>query len=164
MGYPRAVGSAGSAGEDAVQSQARSSCRNFDSYRQIACGIQEKGHGRDMQQCCAKIKLLRQVYQKAREANPHSGVAPKTCCFCKKLHAILGGNTTATNPWDASGGLEATASGDSPEDKVVDEEVELEEDVGRVTESSGGVAKQGLFLTPEGSSQSQHSGSGVHEG
>ncbi|EMP33927.1 Endoplasmic reticulum resident protein 44 [Chelonia mydas] len=59
--------------EEAVQLQLLSSCRNFDTYRQIASEMPEKGHKRDMRQCCAKIKKLRQAYQKAREANRCSG-------------------------------------------------------------------------------------------
>ncbi|EMP39476.1 Myosin-XVI [Chelonia mydas] len=49
----------------------------------------------------------------------------------------------------------------NPEDEVVDKEVELEVDVGYAMRSSGGMASRDLFLTPEESSQSQHSGSGM---
>ncbi|EMP36602.1 Tyrosine-protein phosphatase non-receptor type 3 [Chelonia mydas] len=59
------------------------------------------------------------------------------------------------------GGLEAVASRVNPKDKVVDEEVKLEEDVGQETGSSGGMASQDLFLTLEWSRQSQPSSSGV---
>ncbi|EMP42440.1 hypothetical protein UY3_00279 [Chelonia mydas] len=53
--------------------------------------------------------------------------------------------------------LEAVASGVNPKAD------ELEEDVGQATGSSGGMVSQDLFLTLEGSSQSQDSGSGVPE-
>ncbi|EMP36761.1 hypothetical protein UY3_06039 [Chelonia mydas] len=116
-----------------------------------------------MQQCPAKIKEQRQVYQKARQANCCSSVAPKTCYFNKELHAILSSDSTSTtkSTADTSWGLEAAASGVNPKDDVVDEEVELEEDVEHMTGSSGGAVSQDLFLTPEGSSQSQHYGYGV---
>ncbi|XP_030405845.1 3-ketoacyl-CoA thiolase, peroxisomal isoform X1 [Gopherus evgoodei] len=113
-----------------------------------------------MQQCCAKTKELRQAHQKAREANSRFSVAPNACHFYKELHPILGGDpptTTTQSPVDTSGGLQAAASGVNPKDEVVDEEVELEEDVGQETGTSSGVASQDLFLTSEGSSQSQHS-------
>ncbi|EMP38459.1 Zinc finger and SCAN domain-containing protein 20 [Chelonia mydas] len=70
-------------GEESVQSQLRSSCRNFDTYRQISQGLCKKGYDRDMLQCRVKIKELRQAYQKAREANCCSDAAPKTCQFYK---------------------------------------------------------------------------------
>ncbi|EMP42186.1 hypothetical protein UY3_00573 [Chelonia mydas] len=136
-------------GEEAVEAQLWFSPRNVDLYEQIARGVDEKRHERDIQRCRAKIKELRQLYQNARVANCRSGVAPKTCCFYKDLHTILGGNPTSTakSPMDTLGGLEATASRVNPEDEVVDEEVELEEDVGQETGLFGGVASQDNFLT-----------------
>ncbi|EMP42441.1 hypothetical protein UY3_00280 [Chelonia mydas] len=58
-----------------------------------------------MHQCHAKIKELRQAYQKEREANCRSGAVPKTCCFYKELDIILGGDPTSTakSPVDALG-------------------------------------------------------------
>ncbi|XP_043364418.1 uncharacterized protein LOC122458830 [Dermochelys coriacea] len=75
----------------------------------ISHGLLEKGYKQDMQQCHAKIKELRQAYQKAREANHHSGPALKTCCFYKELDAILRSNPTctATSPVNTSAALEA---------------------------------------------------------
>uniref|UniRef100_A0A8C3SMP6 Myb/SANT-like DNA-binding domain-containing protein n=1 Tax=Chelydra serpentina TaxID=8475 RepID=A0A8C3SMP6_CHESE len=123
--------------EEAVQLQFRSSRRNFDTNKQIACGLDEKGHDRDTQQCHAKIEELRQVYQKAREANHRSGVASKTWCFYKELHAILGGDPHLHHqePQGYFRETEAVASRVNPKDKVVDEEVKLEEDVGHTTGS-----------------------------
>nr|XP_042697682.1 uncharacterized protein LOC122172315 isoform X4 [Chrysemys picta bellii] len=118
-----------------------------------------------MKQCRAKITELRQVYQKAREANHYSGAMSKTCRFYKELHAIFSYDPTSTTkiPMDTSGGLKATASRVNLKDEVVDNEVELEEDVGQVTGSSGGMASQDLFLTLERSNQSQQSISGMPE-
>ncbi|EMP37368.1 Zinc finger and SCAN domain-containing protein 29 [Chelonia mydas] len=151
--------------EEAVQSQVCSSHRNFDTYGLIASGTEEKGHERDMHQCHAKIKELRQVYQKAREANHCFGAVPKTCHFYKELHVILGGNPTSTtkSTVDTSGGLEGVISGLKPEDEVMEEEVELEDNVEHTTELYGGVVSQDLFLILEGSIQFLHSGSGTHD-
>lgn len=76
----------------------------------------EKGYEGDVEQCCVKIKELKQAFQEAREANCHAGAAPKTCCFCKELDAILGGNPTSTtrSPVDTTARLEAVDSGINP--------------------------------------------------
>ncbi|EMP26502.1 hypothetical protein UY3_16415 [Chelonia mydas] len=97
---------------------------------------------RDTQKCRTKIKELRQVSQKTREVNRHSGAVPKTCHFYKELHAMLGSipTSTAKSPVDTLGGLETTASGINPEDELVDKEAELEKDVGQATGSSSSVA------------------------
>nr|XP_048721116.1 uncharacterized protein LOC125643064 [Caretta caretta] len=58
--------------------------------------MKDRGHNRDPQQCCMKIKELRQAYQKTREANGRSGSEPQTCCFYDELHAILGDAATTT--------------------------------------------------------------------
>ncbi|EMP41444.1 UPF0472 protein C16orf72 [Chelonia mydas] len=127
-------------GEKAVQLQLRSSRRNHDIYGLIASGMQEKGLERDTQQCRAKIKELRQAHQKAREANR-----------CSEPCGYFGGTGYFG------------ASELNPSDEVVDEEVELEDDVKQRAGSSGGAACEDPFSTPEGSSQSQHAGSGMQE-
>ncbi|EMP42267.1 hypothetical protein UY3_00427 [Chelonia mydas] len=134
-------------GEKAVQSQLLFSCRNFDAHKQVARGMDEKGHNRDTQLCHAKIKELRQAYQKAREANCRSGMALKTCRFYKELLTIVGGDPTSTakSPHRYFGGMEAAASGVSPEDEVVDAEVKLEENVGQLPASSGKIIE--TFVT-----------------
>ncbi|EMP40120.1 hypothetical protein UY3_02623 [Chelonia mydas] len=81
-------------GEDAVQPQLHTSRRNFQTCGLTARGMQENEHERDTQQCDAKVKELRQAYQKPREANGHSEAVLKTCHFYKEQHAILGGNPT----------------------------------------------------------------------
>ncbi|KAG6928746.1 zinc finger and SCAN domain containing 20, partial [Chelydra serpentina] len=83
-------------GEEALQSQLHSSHRNSDTYRQISHGFLGKGYEWDTHQCHAKIKELRQAYQKAKEANCCSGAAPKTCHFYKELDTILGSELTST--------------------------------------------------------------------
>ncbi|EMP26148.1 UPF0554 protein C2orf43 like protein [Chelonia mydas] len=107
-----AVGSAESMGRGGCAVTFRSSCRKFDAYRLIARAMQEMGHERDAQQCRAKIKELKLLYQKAREANHHCDAAQKTYRFYKKLDAILGSDPTSTpkSPVDTSGGLEAVTS------------------------------------------------------
>ncbi|KAG6922346.1 zinc finger and SCAN domain containing 29 [Chelydra serpentina] len=82
-------------GEEAVQSQLRSSRRNFDTFGQISRAMIERGHDRDAMQCRIKVKELRSAYHKAREANNRSGSPPKTCRFYKQLDAILGGDPTS---------------------------------------------------------------------
>ncbi|EMP35672.1 hypothetical protein UY3_07158 [Chelonia mydas] len=118
-------------GEEAVQSLLCLSCRYWDTYGQISQGLCEKGYDRDTLQCRAKIKEPRQVYHKVREANRHSSASPKTCQFYKELDVILGGDPTsiAKSPMDTLEGTEAEERGPNPEDKVIDEEVELDEDV-----------------------------------
>ncbi|KAM7153535.1 uncharacterized protein RBU57_011475 [Macrochelys suwanniensis] len=60
--------------------------------------MQDRGYNRDVQQCCVKIKELRQAYQKTRDANSRSGSEPQTCRFYDELHAILGGAASTDPP------------------------------------------------------------------
>ncbi|XP_050822878.1 zinc finger and SCAN domain-containing protein 29-like [Gopherus flavomarginatus] len=83
-------------GEEAVQSQLCSSCRNYDTYGQISRAIIEKGYDQDAVQCRVKVRELRTAYHKVREANHHAGAAPTTCRFYKELDKILGGNSAST--------------------------------------------------------------------
>ncbi|KAG6939055.1 zinc finger and SCAN domain containing 29, partial [Chelydra serpentina] len=80
--------------EEAVQSQLRSSRRNFDTFGQISRAMIERGHDWDAMQCRIKVKELQSAYRKAREKNSHSGAPPTTCRFYKELDAILGGDPT----------------------------------------------------------------------
>ncbi|EMP24744.1 Zinc finger and SCAN domain-containing protein 29 [Chelonia mydas] len=86
-------------GEEAVQSQLRSSSRNYDTYGQISRCMIEKGHDWDTLQCRVKVKELRNAYHKTREANHRSGATPMSCLFYKELDAILSGNPTSTPLW-----------------------------------------------------------------
>ncbi|XP_065421321.1 zinc finger and SCAN domain-containing protein 29-like [Chrysemys picta bellii] len=83
-------------GEEAVQSQLRSSCRNYDTFGKVSKDMMERGHDRDALQCRIKVKELRSAYCKARDANGRSGAPPATCRFYKELDAILGVNPTST--------------------------------------------------------------------
>ncbi|EMP34421.1 hypothetical protein UY3_08420 [Chelonia mydas] len=91
-------------GEEAVQSQLRLSCRNFDTYGQISQGLGKKGH--------------------AAVQNEDKG---------------------------AEAGLEAAERGPNPEDEVIDEEVELDNNV----ELPVGQAAKTCSPPQEVSSQSQ---------
>ncbi|CAM4709795.1 unnamed protein product, partial [Caretta caretta] len=81
------------------------------------------------------------------------------------LGAILGGDLTSTtkSPVDTSAGVEAVERGSNPEDEVIDEEVESDDDVQLPVGSSGGASSQELFSTPEVSRQSQQLLSGEQE-
>ncbi|EMP23897.1 Zinc finger and SCAN domain-containing protein 20 [Chelonia mydas] len=148
-------------GEESLQSQLRSSHRDFDTYRQISQSLCKKGYDQDTLQCAAKIKELRQVYQKARETTHHSSAMLKTCHFYKELNAILDYDPTSTakNPVDTLAGLEPAQSEPNPEDKVIDEEVELDDDMELTAGSPSDASNQELFST----SQSQQSQSGEQE-
>lgn len=76
-------------GKEAIQEQLRSNHRNMDIYEKFSLGMMKKGYQRDPQPCHVKVKDLRQAYQKAKEANSHSGAALQTCHFYTELHAIL---------------------------------------------------------------------------
>ncbi|XP_034610056.1 zinc finger and SCAN domain-containing protein 29-like [Trachemys scripta elegans] len=144
-------------GEEAVQSQLCWGYRNWDTYGQISRGLCEKGCDQDTLQCREKTKELRKAHHKTREANCHSSASPTTCRFYKELDAILGGYPTsiAKIPVDTSEGTEAAERGHNPEDEVIDEEVELDEDVQLPAGLLGGAGGQELFSTPVVSSQSQ---------
>ncbi|EMP35987.1 Zinc finger and SCAN domain-containing protein 29 [Chelonia mydas] len=137
--------------EETMQSQLCSSHRNWDTYGQVSRGLCERGYDRDTLQCRAKIKEPRQPYHKARNANCRSGASPKTCQFYEELDAILSGNPTsiAKSPVDTSEGTEAAERGSNPEDEVIDEEVELDEDVQLLAGSPSGAGSQELLSTPE---------------
>ncbi|XP_074917353.1 uncharacterized protein LOC142045990 [Chelonoidis abingdonii] len=83
-------------GEEAVQSQLHSSCRNYNTYGQISRAFLERGHDQDALQCRVKVKELWSPYCKAREGNCRSSAAPTTCRFYTELDTILGGDPTTT--------------------------------------------------------------------
>ncbi|XP_053869349.1 zinc finger and SCAN domain-containing protein 20-like isoform X2 [Malaclemys terrapin pileata] len=83
-------------GEEAVQSQLRSSRRNYDTFGKVSKDMMERGHDRDTLQCRIKVKELQSAYRKARDANGYSGAPPAFCRFYKVLDAILGINPTST--------------------------------------------------------------------
>ncbi|EMP34502.1 hypothetical protein UY3_08331 [Chelonia mydas] len=143
-------------GEEAVQSQLRSSCRNFDSYGQISRCMIEKGHDWDTLQCRVKVKELWNTYHRAREANPRSGAVPTSCQFYKELDAILSSDPTSTVKSRVDTLLVSlpVESGLSQEEAILEEEGEGEPEAEDDLEARD-AGSQELFSTPEEPSQSQ---------
>ncbi|CAM4502431.1 unnamed protein product, partial [Lepidochelys kempii] len=140
--------------EEAVQSQLRSSHRNYDTCRQISRCMTERGYNRDTLQCRVKGKELWNAYHKAREANCRNGVAPTSRRFYTELDAILGGHPTATakSTVEVSVAHVPVESEPSQEEEILHEEGDLEaEDDSEVRD----VCSQELFSTLEEASQSQ---------
>ncbi|XP_065419736.1 uncharacterized protein LOC135974804 [Chrysemys picta bellii] len=108
--------------------------------------MMERGHNRDSEQCCVKVKELRQAYQKTKEANGRSGSEPQTCRFYAELHAILGGAATTTPPLtvDSEAGVISSAT---PEDSADGEEEEEEDELAESTQNSVLPNSQDLFLS-----------------
>ncbi|XP_043351096.1 myb/SANT-like DNA-binding domain-containing protein 2 [Dermochelys coriacea] len=141
-------------GEEAVQSQLRSTRRNYDNYGQISQCMTERGHDWDMLQCRVEVKELRNAYHKVQEANCRSSAAPTSSQFYKELDAILGGDSTSTAKAtvDTSVAHVPVNSGLSQEEEILDEEGDPEaEDNLEVRDA----CSQELFSTPEEVSQSQ---------
>ncbi|XP_050793537.1 zinc finger and SCAN domain-containing protein 29-like [Gopherus flavomarginatus] len=136
-------------GEEAVQSQLRSSHRNYDTYGQISKSLQRRDHERDVLQCRVKVKELRSAYCKAREGNRRSGAAPMTCRFYKELDAILGCDPTA-NPRTTMESSEQGEVGEGVEE-AESEATGVEGD----TPESQEACSQELFSSQEEASQSQ---------
>nr|XP_048691890.1 zinc finger and SCAN domain-containing protein 32-like [Caretta caretta] len=133
-------------GEESVLSELRSSFRNAKTFLKISQGMKDRGHNRDPKQCRAKLKELRQAYQKTREANSRSGSQPQTCRFYDELHAILGGSATTTPAV-----LFDSFDGGNTEAGFGDEEDEEEEEVVDSSQQASGETgfpdSQELFLT-----------------
>uniref|UniRef100_A0A8C3I3D3 Myb/SANT-like DNA-binding domain-containing protein n=1 Tax=Chrysemys picta bellii TaxID=8478 RepID=A0A8C3I3D3_CHRPI len=132
-------------GEESMQAELRCSRRNADIYAKIAQGMMDRGYTRDTQQCCVKIKELRQAYQKTKEANVHSGLEPQTCRFYDQLHAILREEPTATPPLSVDT-CKGGASRNTDEDFVEEEE---EENAQQASGESVFPVSQDLFITLE---------------
>ncbi|XP_074919577.1 zinc finger and SCAN domain-containing protein 20-like [Chelonoidis abingdonii] len=135
-------------GEEAVQSQLRSSSRNYDIYSQISKSMPQRDHERDVLQCRVKVKELRSAYCKARKRNCRSGAAPTTCRFYKELDAILGCDPTA-NPRTTMDSSELGEEGEGVEET----ESEATEVVGDTPESQEPCSQE-LFSSQEEASQS----------
>ncbi|EMP33922.1 hypothetical protein UY3_08934 [Chelonia mydas] len=99
----------------------------------------DRGYTRDTQQCCVKVKELRQAYQKTKEANGRSGSEPQTCRFYDQLHAILGGEP-ASSPTLSVETCKVAASGNTDEDFVDEEE--------NVQQATGESVQPGPFPHP----------------
>ncbi|XP_050793441.1 uncharacterized protein LOC127043551 [Gopherus flavomarginatus] len=136
-------------GEEAVQSQLRSSRRNYDTYGQISKSLLQRGHEWDALQCRVKVKELWSAYCKAREGNRRSGAAPTTCRFYKELDAILGCDPSA-NPRST---MESSEQGEVGED-VEEAESEATGVEGDTPESQEACSQE-LFSSQEEASQSQ---------
>ncbi|XP_065418711.1 zinc finger and SCAN domain-containing protein 20-like isoform X1 [Chrysemys picta bellii] len=138
-------------GEEAVQSQLRSSRRNYDTFGKVSKDMMERGHDRDALQCRIKVKELQSAYRKARDANGRSGAPPATCRFYKELDAILGVNPTST----------PSTTMDTSEPVGGEEEEEEEENGSDGGEPDGDIPEslepcsQELFSSQEKGSQSQ---------
>ncbi|CAM5155095.1 unnamed protein product, partial [Natator depressus] len=138
-------------GEEAVQSQLRSSHRNYDTFGHIQRDMMERGHYKDALQCRIKVKELRNAYRKAREANRCSGAAPATCHFYKELDAILWGDPTSTPSTNMNTSQpSSTRREEEEEQQSRSKGAEVEED----TPESLDACSQELFSSQEEGSQS----------
>ncbi|XP_065440246.1 SRRM2 protein homolog rsr-2-like [Chrysemys picta bellii] len=114
-------------------------------FEKISKGMMERGHNRDSEQCRVKVKELRQVYQKTKEANSRSGSEPRTCRYYAELHAILGGAATTTAPLFVDSGSGIVSM---PEDSADGVEEEEEDELAESTQHSLLPNSQDLFITP----------------
>ncbi|EMP31208.1 hypothetical protein UY3_11630 [Chelonia mydas] len=130
-------------GEEAVQSQLRSICRNYYAFGQISRDMMERGHDWDALQCQVKVKELWNAYHKARKANRRSSAAPATWHFYKELDAILGADPTSMpSTMDTS---EASATRQEEEQQSGSEGAPAQED----TPASQDACSQELFSSQE---------------
>ncbi|EMP34721.1 hypothetical protein UY3_08140 [Chelonia mydas] len=135
-------------GDESVMAELCSKKRNAHTYAKVSRAMTERDYSRDTEQCCTKIKELRQANQKARESNGSSGSQPHTCRFYRELHEIMGGDDTTIPPLSMD-----TCKGEiarSKEDEFLEDEEEEEEDSAQV--ASGEFVfppSQELFLTLE---------------
>nr|XP_048715635.1 zinc finger and SCAN domain-containing protein 29-like [Caretta caretta] len=134
--------------QEAVQSQLRSSRRNYDTFGQISRDMMERGHDRGALQCRVKVKKLRNAYHKAHKANSCSGAAPATCRFYKELDTILAGDPTST-PSTTMDTSEPSSTRWEEEEQSGSEGAEAEED----TPESLDACSQELFSSQEEGSQ-----------
>ncbi|EMP39695.1 Zinc finger and SCAN domain-containing protein 29 [Chelonia mydas] len=139
-------------GEEALQSQLRSSHRNYDTYGPISQYMTERGHDQDTLQCRVKAKELRNAYHKAQDTNCHVGAAPTSCQSYRELDVILGGDPTST----AKATVETSVahvpveSGQSQKEEILDEDVEVEGDPEAEDDSEvRDACSQEPFSTPE---------------
>ncbi|XP_048703304.2 uncharacterized protein LOC125635550 [Caretta caretta] len=136
-------------GEESVLSELHSSFRNAKTFVKISQGMKDRGHNRDLKQCCMKLKELRQAYQKTSEANGRSGSELQTCCFYDELNAILGGSATTTSAvlfesFNGDGGNTEAGFGDEEDADADDEVVDSSQ---QASGETGFPDSQELFLT-----------------
>ncbi|XP_074806154.1 uncharacterized protein LOC141985864 [Natator depressus] len=144
-------------GEEAVQSQLHSSCRNYDTYGQISQCMIERGQDQDTLQCRVKVKELRNAYHKARGRQTAALVlCPLTAGSTKSWaqYSVATPTSTVKTTVDTSVACIPVESGQSQEEEILHEDVEGDpeaEDDSEVREA----CSQKLFSTPEAASQSQ---------
>ncbi|EMP37978.1 hypothetical protein UY3_04736 [Chelonia mydas] len=140
-------------GEEALQSHLCSSCRNYDTYRQIFRCMIERGHDWDTLQRRVRVKELQNIYHKVQEANCCSSAVPTSCWFYKELDTILCGNPTSTakDPVDNSLACVPVKSGPSQEEAILDEEGEGDLEDKDDSEAIDACSQE-LFSTPEAAS------------
>ncbi|EMP30468.1 Zinc finger and SCAN domain-containing protein 29 [Chelonia mydas] len=146
-------------GEEAVQSQLRSSSRNYNTFGQISRDMMEMGHDRDALQYRVKVKELRNTYHKAREANSCSSAAPATCRFYEELDAILGGDPTSTPKTTMDTSELSSTRQEEEEEESGSEGAEEEGD----SPASLDPCNQELFSSQEEGSQSRRLGLGEEQ-
>ncbi|EMP39494.1 Putative protein C11orf61 like protein [Chelonia mydas] len=64
-------------GDESMLSELHSKRRNAKIFEKISKGMKDRGYNRDPQQCCMKLKELRQAYQRTREATAAPGQSPR---------------------------------------------------------------------------------------
>ncbi|EMP38164.1 hypothetical protein UY3_04655 [Chelonia mydas] len=120
----------------------------------------DRGYSSDATQCSVKLKELRQVYQKTKESNGHSGTGPQTCRFYAELHAVLGGAATTTPPLSMDSDERVLSA--MPEDFVYGEDEEEEDELEESTQHTVLPDSQDLFITlTEIPSQPNEAGEGT---
>ncbi|XP_044852527.1 myb/SANT-like DNA-binding domain-containing protein 2 [Mauremys mutica] len=134
-------------GEEFVMAELRSKKSNTNTYAKVSRAMTERGYSRDTEQCRTKIKELRQAYQKAREANGHSGSQPHTFRFYCELHAVMGSDATTTPPLSVDTCKWGVAR--SEEEETLEDEKEEEEEDSAQAASGESVSppSQELILT-----------------
>ncbi|XP_065418697.1 uncharacterized protein LOC135974457 [Chrysemys picta bellii] len=113
-------------GDESVQAELCSSKRNAKTLEKVSKAMKDRGHNRDAQQSCVKIKELRQAYHKTREENGRFGAEPQTCRFYAELHAMLGGaaTTTPTLCFDSINGESRSTEAGFGDEEDDDEDIE----------------------------------------
>ncbi|XP_043406603.1 trihelix transcription factor GTL2-like [Chelonia mydas] len=142
-------------GDESVMAELCSKKRNANTYAKVSRAMMERGYSRGTEQCCTKIKELRQAYQKAREPNGHSGSQSRTCCYYRELHAIMGSDATTTPPLSVD-----TCTGGVAQSEEDEEEEEEEDSAQAASGESVSTASQELVLTLEATA-SPHSQGGL---
>ncbi|XP_043349751.1 zinc finger and SCAN domain-containing protein 29-like [Dermochelys coriacea] len=141
-------------GEEAAQSQLRSSRRNYTTYGPISQCMTERGYDQGTLQRRLKVKELQNTYHQVQEENRRSGAAPTSCRFYKELDTILSSDPTSTAKAAVNTSVAhmPVKSGPSQGEEILDKDVEGDpEDDLEVRDA----CSQELFSTPEEAGQSK---------